>query len=390
VWPSDGGRASTPLHGVCVGPGRLVTVVGVDDDFQDRYRIASEAARQTVTWRRETPAEHFGRLAEAADELDLGWDVYGARGAVAMLEEQVADLLGTEAAVMLPSGVMGQQAMLRVWCDRAGSTRVALPDLSHLLHHEADGPRLVHGLRFEHLTTGSRVATADDLAEIPGDLGAVLVELPLRDAGCLLPSWEQLQALSEAARTRGVALHLDGARLWESLAHYDRPPAEIAGLFDSVYVSLYKGLGAMSGAVVATDSGAAAELRLWRTRMGGTLMRMTPYAVGGLLGLRDQLPRMADYRDWARDLARELTGRGLRVHPAEPHISTFLVYADGSADEINARLLAFVERESTVLSFPFRDSDVPGVAVVEVAYYAAALDFEPAQVADWFLEVVQG
>ena len=144
----------------------------------------------------------------------------------------------------------------------------------------------------------------------------------------------------------------------------------------------------MSGAAVATDAGTAAELRLWRTRMGGTLMRLTPYALGGLLGLRAELPRMGEYLAWARSLAIELTGRGIRVHPEEPHISTFQLYVDGSADEINERLLVFIERESTMLSFPWRGTDVPGTATVEVAFYGAALGFEPAQVADWFVEIV--
>ena len=359
----------------------------MDDDFGRRFRAAVDACEGTVTWRRETPADHLTRLAAAARERDLAWDAYGERGAVAQLETELVDLLGTEAVVMMPSGVMAQQAVLRIWCDRAGSRRVALPDLSHLLHHEADGPRRVHGLELELLTTGRRTATAADLAAVPGTLGAALIEMPLRDAGCLLPPWDELVALSEAARARGVALHLDGARLWESQASYGKPMPEIVALFDSVYVSLYKGLGAMSGAAVATDADTAAELRLWRTRMGGTLMRLTPFALGGLLGLQEELPRMEEYLAWARSLAAELTQRGLRIHPEEPHICTFEVYAEGSAEAINERLLTLMKRERTMPTFPWRSTDAPGTAMTEVAFYGAALAFEPAQVADWIAEV---
>ena len=358
------------------------------DDFAKRFRAASDACDRTVMWRRDSPAEHFARLAKEADELDLAWDSYGERGAVALLEGQVAELLGKAAAAMVPSGVMGQQAVLRVWCDRQASLRVALPDLSHLLHHEADGPRLVHGLRLEHLTTGRQTATADDLAAIPGRLGAVLVELPLRDAGCLLPSWDDLTELSRAAGARGVPLHADGARLWEAQAHYDRPLAEIAALFDSVYVSLYKGLGAMAGAVVVGDTDVIDEVKRWRTRMGGTLMRLTPYALDGLIGLRDELPHFGRSLTWARKLAVELAERGMRPHPAEPHISTFEVYVEGSADELNERLLALVERERVMLCFPFRKTDAPGIAVTELAVYRPATEHDPARVADWFVEVV--
>jgi threonine aldolase len=356
----------------------------------ERFQAALKSADAVVSWRREPPAEHLARLAAHAEETDLGWDGYGERGAVAALEEQVAELLGKPAAVLLPSGVMAQQSVLRVHCDRAGSTRVALPDLSHLLHHEADGPRLVHGLRLEWLTTGRKTPTAGHLADVPGHLGAVLVELPLRDAGCLLPPWDDLAALSAAARERGVALHLDGARLWESQPSYDRPLAEIAGLFDSVYVSLYKGLGAMAGAVVATDDDTAAELRLWRTRMGGTLMRLTPYALGGLLGLRDELPRMGEYLAWARQLAAALAAKGITVEPEGPHVTTYFIHAPHPADEVNERLLAVAERESVVLTGPFRPADVPGHSVTEVALYGAAVEHDVDVVAEWFATVIDG
>ncbi len=361
-----------------------------ETELRTRYAEALKGADGVVSWRRESPAEHLTRLATAADELDLEWDGYGERGAVARLEEEMAELLGTAAAVLLPSGVMAQQSVLRVHCDRAGSTRVALPDLSHLLHHEADGPRLVHGLRFEHLTTGRQTPTAELLAAVPGHLGAVLVELPLRDAGCLLPTWDDLVALSAAARERGVALHLDGARLWEAQASYDRPFPEITRLFDSVYVSLYKGLGAMAGAVVATDADTAAELRLWRTRMGGTLMRLTPYALGGLLGLRDELPRMGEYLAWSRALAAALSSRGVTTEPEVPHINTFLIHSADPAETVNERLLDVAARAGVVLCGPFRPTEVPGTSVAEVALYAAAVAHDPARVADLFAEVVAG
>jgi len=100
---------------------------------------------------------------------------------------------------------------------------VALPGLSHLVLHEADGPRLLHDL--VPLTTGPTVPHVVNLTAIPGRLGAGLPELPLRDAGFLLPSWEELVAFAEPCRSRGVPLHLDGARIWESAPHLGHTPA---------------------------------------------------------------------------------------------------------------------------------------------------------------------
>ena len=360
-----------------------------DETFAERFRAAVRSCDRTVFWRMTTPAADLARLARACEELGIDeWDRYGSRGAVSMLETRVAELLGKPAALFVPSGTMAQQAVLRIWCDRTGSRRVALPELSHLVHHEEDGPRRLHGLEWEFLTTGRRTPVAADLEAIPGVLGAALTELPLRDAGCLLPSWEDLVGLSTAAREGGVPLHLDGARLWESQPFYDRPHAEVAGLFDSVYVSFYKGLGAQAGACVAADEDVVDELRTWRSRMGGTLFGMTAYAVGGLLGLRDELPRMGEYAAWARSLAASLPAHGIRVHPAEPGTCTFEVYADGDADAVNERLLAFMEAERLQLCGLFRQTDDPGTVVTEVTCYAASLEHDPEVVAYWLARVV--
>lgn len=358
-------------------------------ELDDRLRDAVRACDRTVVWHpRTSPGEVFASLARACEELGVEeWDTYAEGGAVTLLEQQVAELLGKPAAAFFLSGTMAQQAMLRVWCDRSGSRRVAIQDLSHLLHHELDGPRLLHDLRFEHLTEGRRTATAADLRALPAGLGAALVELPLRDAGCLVPPWEELVALSVAARELGVPLHLDGARIWEVQPHYDRPLPEIAGLADSVYVSFYKGLRGLSGAALVGEVEAIAEARQWRHRMGGRLYRMTPYAVSALVGLRDWLPRVADHLAWARSLAAELAAVGLRVNPEVPHTSTFEVFVDAPLEQVMERVIAVTERERVQISGGWRAADVPGVSVTEVMVHEAALAFDPAKVAAWYADL---
>lgn len=366
-----------------VGQGGRVT------DLDDRLRDAVLACTGTVVWHPRTqPAEVFAALARACEELGIDdWDVYGGGGAVSRLEEQVAELLGKPAGVFFVSGTMAQQSMLRVWCERRTSRRVAIQDLSHLLWHENDGPRLMHGLRFEHLTEGRRTATADDLRGMTEGLGAALIELPLRDAGFLVPPWDDLVALSEAARELGVPLHVDGARLWEVQPGYDRSLAEIAALADSVYVSFYKGLGALSGAVVVGEQDAMDELREWRQRMGGQVYRMTPYAVSALVGLRDRLPQMGEYVAWARSFAAELVGVGLRVNPDPPQSNSFVVFIEAEVDDIRERLVTLLEREKVQPCGSWRATHVPGVASTEVTIHDPALTHDPAAVAQWYAEL---
>ncbi|MGI5131703.1 threonine aldolase family protein [Pseudonocardia sp. CA-107938] len=360
--------------------------------FDERFAAASDACTVSVLrGPRRTPAAAFSALAAACSDFGITKaDWYGAEGgAVELLEARVAALLGKPAAVFLPTGTMAQQAVLRVWCERRGSWRVALPDLAHPVTHEQDGPRLLHGFRFEHLTTGRTVATAAHLAAVTGDLGAAMIELPLREAGCIAPTWDELQELSTAARERGVPLHVDGARLWEVAPFYEgRALADLAGLVDSVYVSFYKGLGAFAGAAVAAAEDVVADVRRWRRRQGGEMFQMTPYALSALLALRDELPRMGECVAWARTFAA--AANGLRVHPEVPQSTTFVLYADRSPEEINDRLLAFLEQERANLCARWRPTEVPGFAQCEVTVTTTALAHDPVHVAELVAKVALG
>ena len=344
-----------------------------------RARAAEPALTRSLVGRlTPTPAGELRDLADAAAALDDpgAWDRYGEHGPVAALERRVADLLGRPAAAMFPSGVMAQQAILRVWCDAGGSPRVAIPALSHLLKHESDGPRLVHGFEFALLTDGPTVPQVEHLAAVRGPLGAAVVELPLRDAGYLLPSWDELVAFSQACRERGVPLHLDGARIWESAPHLGHSVAEIAALADSVYVSFYKGLGGLSGAAVAGPEDEVAQARVWRHRMGGTLFSLMPYAVAALSGLDRELPRMAEYHERAVLLAQRLEAHGIRVTPQPPHTNAFRVHVERVVDDLDERRVVAMEREQVRLSPPWSASDLPGWSWTELVVGPATMDWD--------------
>ncbi|HYO20399.1 MAG TPA: beta-eliminating lyase-related protein, partial [Dermatophilaceae bacterium] len=330
------------------------------------------------------PQDELRSIIAELDRADAGtganWDRYGDGGPVAALETRVAELLGKPAAVMFPSGTMAQQSVLRVWSDRIGSRRIAIPALSHLLNHEQDGPRLLNAFEWAPLTsgvtTGGVVPTVDHLAAIPGVLGAALLELPLRDGGYLLPSWEELEAFSRACSDRGVPLHLDGARIWESAPHLGHSTAEIAALADTVYVSFYKGLRGLAGAVVAGPEDVIAEARLWRSRHGGTLWTMMPYAVSALRGLREELPRMAEYHQRAVEMAELLAAKGIRTFPRQPHCNAFRIFVEAPGDVVTERVVSVMERERLAVTPPWGDSeDVPGWSWTEFTVGPATMDW---------------
>ena len=238
-------------------------------------------------------------------------DRYGDGGVVAELEAEVATLLALPAAVFLPSGTMAQQAVLRVHAERRGRRTVVFHPESHLDRHEGRALERMHGLVGRPVGDRTALLRADDLAEVAESPAALVLELPQRDLGGPLPEWDDLVAQTAWARDRGAAVHLDGARLWEASAGYGRPPSEVAALFDTAYVSFYKGLGALAGCCLAGPQDVVAEVREWRRRMGGTLFGLWPAAASALTCLRLRLPRMPAYLDRAREVAdavRDLPG----------------------------------------------------------------------------------
>lgn len=366
---------------------------GSEPSTEQRFRtLAGTATQWLAGGMPRSPREELASLAreiDAFDEPDV-WDRYGQGGPVTALEQDVARLLGKPAAAMFPSGTMGQQSVLRVWSDRAGSRRIAIPGQSHLLHHELDGPQLLHDFRYERLSDERSLPTVQGLADTPGPLAAVLLELPLRDAGYLLPSWDELCAFAATCRDRDIPLHLDGARIWESQAHLGHDVAEIAALADSVYVSFYKGLRGLSGAAVAGPEDIVAEARQWRQRYGGTLFTMMPYAVSALRGLREELPGMAARHEHALALAAALVVRGIEVFPNPPHTNAFRILVPVDCTIVMDRVLAFMESERTALTPPWGDSEVPGWSWTEFTVGPATLEWEVDKAADLLARVLLG
>ncbi|WP_411109668.1 threonine aldolase family protein [Streptomyces sp. c-19] len=321
---------------------------------------------------------------EASGRAEGPLDVYG-DGPVEELEQRVAELLGHPAAVFFPTGTMAQQVALRCWAGRTGSSVVALHPLAHPEVHEGGALGAVSGLRTVHPTDAPRLPTAEEVRDHPEPFGTLMLELPLRDAGFVLPSWDELTEVVEAARERDAVVHFDGARLWECPTRFGRPLAEIAGLADSVYVSFYKSLGGLSGAALAGPEDVMAEARVWRHRYGGLVFQQYPAALSALRGLDVELPRLPSYVAHARmvaDAVREAfdeAGAGwFRVHPETPHTHQFQVWLPYDAESLTAAALAQTEATGTALFRRWFTPDPggpPGVAVTELTVAEPGLEW---------------
>ncbi|MFD8990898.1 threonine aldolase family protein [Streptomyces goshikiensis] len=336
-----------------------------------------------------TVGELLAELTAAAGEgPDEPADLYG-DGVVTRLERRVAELLGMEDAAFFPSGTMAQQVALRCWAGRTGNPVVALHPMSHPERWEGGAVSLVSGLRTAAVTDEPRQPTASEVRELAEPFGTLMLELPLRDAGFLLPSWEELEELVAAGRERDAVIHFDGARLWESTRWFGRGLPEIAGLADSVYVSLYKSLGGISGACLAGPATLIAEARVWRHRYGGQVFRQFPQALSGLAGLERELPMLPSYVAQAGVVAEALRSAfaaagvpWFRINPEVPHTHQFQVWLPYEAERLTEAGLRQAEETGTVLFRRWHPQGPAGLAMTELEVTRPGLSWTPDDVTE--------
>ena len=261
--------------------------------------------------------------------------------------DTVAEMLGKEAAVFLPSGTMCNQIAILVHC-RPGDEIIA-DKTSHIIHSEAGGPAALAGAQVRGVDGERGIFTADQAEEaIRGVRNnrprtrMIEVEQTSNAAGGTIWPVEALRGLGEVAQRHGLIAHMDGARLWNAAVATNVSAADHAEPFDSVWVDLSKGLGCPVGAVLAGDAAFIEEAWPWKHRLGGAMRQSGVIASAGLYALEHHLHRLVEDHDNARHFA-DLIGAidGITVEASETNMVFFDVQDTGlTAAEVNGRLLA--------------------------------------------------
>lgn len=299
-------------------------------------------AGSPIDLRSDTVTRPTQAMRSAIAAAQVGDDLYGEDPTVQALQEQVAALLGKEAALFVPSGTMANQLALRIHA-RPGDD-VLLSEGAHIKWYEAGAAAALAGLQ---LVTVGR-ADAAGLFE-PADLQAVYQPRRSDHASppmtllCLENThnrgggrvWPQAQLLSvcAAARALGLRLHLDGARLWNAAVFLRLPPAELAAPFDTVSVCLSKGLGAPAGSLICGGRAEIDLARRYRRMYGGSMRQAGILAAAGVHALTRHFDRLQVDHDHALLLANHLRDLpGVRVVlPVETNILLFDLL-DGAPD----------------------------------------------------------
>lgn len=295
-------------------------------------------------------------MRKAMAEAEVGDDVYGEDPTVRRLEERTAETLGKEAALFVPTGSMGNQISLRVH-GRSG-TEVILEARSHIFHYEMGAMAALSGLLPRpvagdggHLTRAvvEPWVRPESLYYMPRT-SVVALENTHNFAGGAVLRDGNVGPILALARERGLAAHLDGARLWNAAAARGVPVATLAAGFDSVMVCFSKGLRAPVGSAVAGSKAFVAEARRVRKLFGGGMRQVGVIAAAALVALESERDRLPEDHRLARRLAEELAGiPGLHVDPVSVETNILFVGLDpavfGDAPTFLARL-----REKGVLA----------------------------------------
>jgi threonine aldolase len=266
----------------------------------DRLDLRSD----TVT----LPTEGMRR---AIAEAEVGDDQYGEDPSVNRLQDEVAELLGTEAALFLPTGTMTNQVALRTFT-RPGDD-VLVPVQSHIVLHETGAGAANAGVQFSEIgsagvydadAVSSAIKPAGHIVYPPTTL-LVAENTHNRAGGIVFPA-ELLGPALAAARDAGLATYLDGARILNAAVASGRPAADLARGFDLVGMSLSKGLGAPAGSMLAGSRALIDDARRYRRMAGGAMRQAGILAAAGSYALAHHVERLADDHANARLLAEEL------------------------------------------------------------------------------------
>ncbi len=247
----------------------------------------------------------------AMAEADVGDDQYGEDPSVNRLQAEVADLLGTEAALFLPSGTMANQVALRT-LTRPGDD-VLVPSDSHIVLHETGGGGANAGVQFSVVGSGGtydadavRAALKPRGHVVYPPTALLVAENTHNRAGGIVLDPATLRDAVAAARSQGVATYLDGARLLNAAVASGASPADLAAGFDLIGLSLSKGLGCPVGSLLAGSSDVIAIAHRYRRMAGGAMRQSGILAAAGSYALAHNVERLADDHANARLLAEEL------------------------------------------------------------------------------------
>lgn len=310
-----------------------------------------------IDFRSDTVTKPTEEMKRAMLEAEVGDDVYGEDPTVNRLETLAAEILGKEAALFVTSGTQGNQLAVLTHC--VNGDEVIMEADSHIFYSEGGAVAALAGVQTRTINGERGVISQEAIARAVRSRNIhfprtrlLCMENTHNRAGGAVISPEQMKAAYEAAHSRGVAVHLDGARLFNAAVALKREISDFTRYADTVQVCLSKGLSAPIGSVLAGSRDFIEEARWWRKKLGGGMRQAGYIAAPGILALTEMVPRLEEDHHRAKRLAEGLRQLSLAVEPVETNI--VLVHTERAG--MNAVQFLELLAERGVLAVDFDES----------------------------------
>jgi threonine aldolase len=335
------------------------------------------------------PGEEFALIAGWCRENNYAADVYGKGDLISSFEKKVADLLGFESACFMPSGTMAQQIALKIYAEKTKNQSFALHPTSHLELHEQHAYSHLSNLKSVIAGDKNRQLNAQDIENSAVPVSTLIIELPAREIGGQLPTWEELENIKETTKNRGIFLHMDGARLWETKSFYQKDYREICRNFDSVYVSFYKGVGAMTGAMLLGEAEFIKESRVWLRRFGGNLFQMHPFVASAAMRFENALAQMPKYLERTNQVYEILKNLpNITFCPNPPQVNMFHLYFNASAEKLMQARDRIAREDKIWLANNFNAMTLENLSYTEIYVGGALMEIDDSDLLNGFSKLI--
>lgn len=251
------------------------------------------------------PKQYLKKLIEIESKSGINGDFYSSGGVISELEQEFCKITGKEKAIYMPSGTMANELALRILC--GDQTKAIVHNDSHIYRDEGDSAQAIHNKRLVPINSGKHYFSKEDLEKALNELkndesfyngvGALSIENPVRRHNGKIVDLEHIKGVIEYAKTNGMRTHLDGARIHLASAYSGVSTETYCSLFDTVYISLYKYLGACGGAILCGDNEVIGQMSHMMKILGGTIFRSwTNAAIAKhfLDGVENRMQRMVE------------------------------------------------------------------------------------------------
>lgn len=304
--------------------------------------MASTAQNRLIDLYSDTQTRPSAGMRKAMAEAEVGDEQRGEDPTTNRLQERIAELVGKEAALFLPSGTMCNQIAMLVHC-RPGDEIIGSAE-THVFTSEGGGAAVLAGAQTLWIPSDKGIFTGQDVAAAirSGDgrhnpISKVLViEQTVNRGGGAIWKPEQIADVAGVANANGLIVHMDGARLLNAVVGSGVPATEMTRHVDTVWIDLSKGLGCPIGGVLAGSKAFINEAWRWKHRLGGALRQSGIVAAAGLYALDHNLERLAEDHDNARRLGEHIVGvPGLALYT--PTIETNIVFFDPSGAGLTSK-----------------------------------------------------